>query len=94
MKFRIQNLVQLPMTKLRFRLTLAVHIADKKQECADSLPKAYIRCHSIYVSVTSREHVKYFSIKALQALHDTPPLCLFLLLHMFWHKIDQCIYQI
>ena len=22
----------------------------------------------------------------LQALHDTPPLCLFLLLHMFWHK--------
>ena len=25
-------------------------------------------------------------IKALQALHDTPPLCLFLLLHMFWHK--------
>ena len=27
-----------------------------------------------------------FTIKALQALHDTPPLCLFLLLHMFWHK--------
>ena len=25
-------------------------------------------------------------IKALQALYDTPPLCLFLLLHMFWHK--------
>ena len=25
-------------------------------------------------------------IKALQALHDTLPLCLFLLLHMFWHK--------
>ena len=25
-------------------------------------------------------------IKALQALHDTPPLCLFLLLHIFWHK--------
>ena len=25
-------------------------------------------------------------IKALQALHDTPPLCLFLLLCMFWHK--------
>ena len=25
-------------------------------------------------------------IKALQALHDTPPLCLFLLSHMFWHK--------
>ena len=24
--------------------------------------------------------------KALQALHDTPPLCLFLLLHRFWHK--------
>ena len=24
--------------------------------------------------------------KALQALHDTPPLCLFLLLRMFWHK--------
>ena len=23
---------------------------------------------------------------ALQALHDTPPLCLFLLLHMFCHK--------
>ena len=22
----------------------------------------------------------------MQALHDTPPLCLFLLLHMFWHK--------
>ena len=28
----------------------------------------------------------YIGIKALQALHDTPPLCLFLLLHMFWHK--------
>ena len=26
------------------------------------------------------------SIKALLALYDTPPLCLFLLLHMFWHK--------
>ena len=25
-------------------------------------------------------------IKALQALHDTPPLCLFFLLRMFWHK--------
>ena len=25
-------------------------------------------------------------IKALQALHDTPPLCLFLLLLLFWHK--------
>ena len=24
--------------------------------------------------------------KALQALRDTPPLCLFLLLRMFWHK--------
>ena len=29
----------------------------------------------------------YTTIKALQAPHDTPPLCLFLLLHMFWHKI-------
>ena len=26
-----------------------------------------------------------FEIKALQALHDTLPLCLFLLLRMFWH---------
>ena len=26
------------------------------------------------------------NIKTLQALHDTPPLRLFLLLHMFWHK--------
>ena len=34
------------------------------------------------------------NIKALQALHDTPPLCLFLLLHMFWHKKYQCNYQI
>ena len=25
-------------------------------------------------------------IKALQALHDSPPLCLFLLLRLFWHK--------
>ena len=22
----------------------------------------------------------------MEALHDMPPLCLFLLLHMFWHK--------
>ena len=28
----------------------------------------------------------------LQALHDTPPRCLFLLLHTFWHKKYQCIY--
>ena len=33
-------------------------------------------------------------IKALQALHDTPPLFLFLLLHMFWHKAYQRNYQI
>ena len=26
------------------------------------------------------------AIKALHALHDIPPLCLFLLLHMFWRK--------
>ena len=25
-------------------------------------------------------------MEALQVLHDTPPLCLFLLLHMFGHK--------
>ena len=29
---------------------------------------------------------KLLLIKALQALHDTLSLCLFLLLHMFWHK--------
>ena len=36
-------------------------------------------------------------IKALQALHDTPPLCLFLLLCMFWHKninVSTRFYQI
>ena len=31
---------------------------------------------------------------ALQAPHDTLPLCLFLLLRMFWHKKYQSIYQI
>ena len=31
----------------------------------------------------------------LQELYDTPPLCLFLLLRMFWYKKKyQCIYQI
>ena len=34
----------------------------------------------------STEHYFNSKIKALQALHDTPPLCLFMLLHMFWHK--------
>ena len=34
------------------------------------------------------------NIKALQALHDTLPMCVFLLLRMFWHKKYQCIYQI
>ena len=33
-------------------------------------------------------------LKALQALHDAPILCLFLLLHMFRHKKYQCNYQI
>ena len=30
--------------------------------------------------------MRWKKIKALQALHDSPPLCLFLLLRMFWHK--------
>ena len=37
------------------------------------------------------KQIQYFSldyvlIKALQALHVTTPLCLILLLRMFWHK--------
>ena len=34
------------------------------------------------------------AIKALQALHDTSPLCLFLLFYMFWHKKYYCNHQI
>ena len=39
-----------------------------------------------------KQHSKQTKIKALQALHDTPPLCLFLLSHMFWHEVPyRCI---
>ena len=45
-------------------------------------------CHEvaqfIIGSINESEHDKT-NLKALQALHDTLPLCLFLLLHMFWH---------
>ena len=49
-----------------------------------------------HLSKGTAKPVKYMShsitkpIKALQALHDSPPLCLFLLLHMFWNKKYQC----
>ena len=45
---------------------------------------------------TNQINGNILGIKVLQELHDTPPLCLFLLLYMymFWHKKYQCIYQI
>ena len=45
--------------------------------------------HLHLLDITEQPHDKT-NIKALQALHDTPALCLFLLLHMFWHKKYQC----
>ena len=42
----------------------------------------------------NKKNKKKRHIKALQQLHDTPPLCLFLLLHILQHKKYQCYYQI
>ena len=38
------------------------------------------------MAATELFHEIHCTIKAFKALHDTPPLSLFLLLHMFWQQ--------
>ena len=63
-------------------------------QTSPSLIRVYIVCHSICI-FWMQYPLSMLEKIALQALHDTTPLCLFLLLRMFCHeKKYQCIYQI
>ena len=46
----------------------------------------YMNMHGKICCMTHLASLFLYMKKALQALHDTSPLCLLLLLRMFWHK--------
>ena len=57
-----------------------------RSDCSVCIVCSYVSVPKLRIFTVMHSPCKTMSKIALQALQDTPPLCLFLLLSIFWHK--------